>query len=53
LSPQDIASGTGLGSASLDDLVQEIERRGWLIKLERKNAPSPGGNAKATKKMKK
>lgn len=50
--PQGLASATGLASASLDELVQEIEQRGWLIKLERKNSSPLNGNAKVVNKKK-
>jgi hypothetical protein len=49
---QGFTSATGLASASLDELVQEIEKRGWQIKLERKSSSSLISNIKAIKKKK-
>lgn len=48
-----VSSATGLGSASLDELVQEIETRGWMIKLERKNSLPSNTNSKSVKKRNK
>ncbi len=49
---QGISSAMGLESASLDDLVQEIEKRGWQIKLERRSSSPLNKNTKAIKKKK-
>ncbi|MBN8535808.1 MAG: hypothetical protein J0M15_02040 [Deltaproteobacteria bacterium] len=48
---QHLSSKDELGSASLDDLIQEIEKRGWLIKLERKSSLSTDRGARSLKKL--
>lgn len=45
-------SESNLNSESLDDLISEIENRGWIIKLERKDIHVQEANIKKRKKQK-